>query len=120
MSDLNRLTDVIAAIYAKAPRMRAPTIYDYILGSSTAGPDEGFFSGLLERFPAKWMPVRVKKTRQNKEVEPPFRFNRNGKALESDSTQLNQTLASLPPRSFPRDLAERVSIANLMVEKGAA
>jgi hypothetical protein len=33
----------------------------------------------LERFPAKWMPVRVKKTRQNKEIEPPFRFNRNGK-----------------------------------------
>jgi hypothetical protein len=33
----------------------------------------------LERFPAKWIPVRVKKTRQNKEIEPPFRFNRNGK-----------------------------------------
>jgi hypothetical protein len=41
----------------------------------------------LERFPAKacpaldagWMPVRVKKARQNKEIEPPFRFNRNGK-----------------------------------------
>src|SRR6266404_1329910 len=28
------------------------------------------------------MPVRVKKTRQNKEIEPPFRFNRNGKALD--------------------------------------
>jgi hypothetical protein len=25
------------------------------------------------------MPVRVKKTRQNKKIEPPFRFNRNGK-----------------------------------------
>src|SRR5882672_4872691 len=24
----------------------------------------------LERFPAKWMPVRVKKTRQNKKIEP--------------------------------------------------
>jgi hypothetical protein len=23
-----------------------------------------------ERFPAKWAPVRVKKTRQNKEIEP--------------------------------------------------
>ncbi len=33
----------------------------------------------LERFPAKWMPVRVTKTRQNKKIEPPFRFNRNGK-----------------------------------------
>ena len=27
-----------------------------------------------ERFPAKWIPVRVKKTRQNKRQEPPFRF----------------------------------------------
>ncbi len=25
---------------------------------------------LLERFPAKWIPVRVKKTRQNKNLEP--------------------------------------------------
>jgi hypothetical protein len=33
----------------------------------------------LERFRAKWVPVRVKKTRQNKRLEPPFRFNRNGK-----------------------------------------
>jgi len=33
----------------------------------------------LERFPAKWVPVRVKKARQNKKLEPPFRFNRNGK-----------------------------------------
>src|SRR6266404_1021131 len=32
-----------------------------------------------ERFRAKWMPVRIKKTRQNNEIEPPFRFNRNGK-----------------------------------------
>jgi hypothetical protein len=32
----------------------------------------------LERFPAKWAPVRVKKTRQNEKPEPPFRFNRNG------------------------------------------
>jgi len=38
-----------------------------------------------ERFPAKWMPVRVKKTRQNKEIEPPFRFNRNGKGSRTCS-----------------------------------
>jgi hypothetical protein len=31
-----------------------------------------------ERFRAKWIPVRMKKTRQNKKLEPPFRFNRNG------------------------------------------
>src|ERR1700730_14058929 len=34
-------------------------------------------------FNAKWVPVRVKKTRQNKEIEPPFRFNRNGKGSGS-------------------------------------
>jgi hypothetical protein len=27
---------------------------------------------LLERFRAKWVPVRVKKTRQNKKLEPGF------------------------------------------------
>ncbi|GEC53886.1 hypothetical protein BEL01nite_29290 [Bradyrhizobium elkanii] len=32
----------------------------------------------LERFRAKWLPVRVKKTRQSKCLEPPFRFYRNG------------------------------------------
>src|SRR5262249_56707993 len=33
----------------------------------------------LERFRAKWAPVRVKKTRQNKSQEPVlFRFNRTG------------------------------------------
>ena len=36
---------------------------------------------VLERFRAKWVPVRVKKTRQNKKLEPPIRFNRNGKRL---------------------------------------
>jgi hypothetical protein len=33
----------------------------------------------LEHFRAKWKPVRVKKPRQTKEIEPPFRFHRNGK-----------------------------------------
>jgi hypothetical protein len=41
----------------------------------------------LEGFPAKacpgldpgWTPVRVKKTRQTREIEPAFRFDRNGK-----------------------------------------
>ena len=32
-----------------------------------------------------WVPVRVKKTRLNKRLEPPFRFNRNDKALERRS-----------------------------------
>jgi hypothetical protein len=43
----------------------------------------------FERFQAKacpgrdpeWIPVRVKKTRQDKKPEPPFRFNRNGGSM---------------------------------------
>src|SRR6266513_2899005 len=35
----------------------------------------------LERFRAKWRPVRVKKTRQNQESRAPYRFYRNGKML---------------------------------------
>ncbi len=31
------------------------------------------------RFRAKWVPVRVKKTRRNKNLEPPLRYNRSGK-----------------------------------------
>src|SRR5262249_52088733 len=34
----------------------------------------------LERFRAKWIPVRVKKTRQNKKLELRFRFHQNGKS----------------------------------------
>src|SRR5882724_4540573 len=60
-------------------------------------------SAYLDRFPAKacpaldagWMPVRVKKTRQNKEIEPPFRFNRNGKG--SAIIELRQALSSIAP-----------------------
>src|SRR5215468_8075250 len=45
-----------------------------------SGPsDHSGMTAQLERFRAKWAPVRVKKTRQNKNLEPPFRFNRNGK-----------------------------------------
>jgi hypothetical protein len=32
----------------------------------------------IERFQAKWEPVRAKKTRQNKNPKAPFRFDRNG------------------------------------------
>jgi hypothetical protein len=38
----------------------------------------------LERFQAKWIPVRVKETRQNKEMEPSFRSNRNRKGSGGD------------------------------------
>ena len=40
-----------------------------------------FFFGLARAFSSEVDPVRVKKTRQNKESRAPFRFNRNGKAL---------------------------------------
>jgi len=47
-----------------------------------------------ERFQAKWRPVRVKKTRQIKNLEPfPFRFHRNGKG-SSDA----QEPCSIPKR----------------------
>jgi hypothetical protein len=36
---------------------------------------------LLERFPAKWIPVRVKKKRQNKRLEPGSDSIRTDKAL---------------------------------------
>jgi hypothetical protein len=36
----------------------------------------------LERFRAKWIPVRVKKTRQNKKLEPGSDSIRTEKALE--------------------------------------
>ena len=38
-------------------------------------------AGNLERFPAKWRPVRVKKTRQNKNLEPRFDAIEAQKAL---------------------------------------
>jgi hypothetical protein len=55
----------------------------------------------LERFRAKacpgldpgWPPVRVKKTRQNKKQEAPFRFNRNGKGSR---TVTEATMADTP------------------------
>ena len=46
---------------------------------ATAEPFACIAMPALERFRAKWAPVRVKKTRQNKNLEPSFRFNRNGK-----------------------------------------
>jgi len=65
--------------------------------SECMGGAEGRIVGLLrliaanwQRFPAKWVPIRVKKTRQNKEIEPPFRFNRNGKGSSSEEALLLQ------------------------------
>ena len=38
--------------------------------SKCEGMNNDFFSRQLEHFPAKWVPVRVKKMRQNKKLEP--------------------------------------------------
>src|SRR5665213_614573 len=51
-------------------RKPVPTFRDHALGAAetaTSPPDN---ARQLERFRAKWTPVRVKKTRQNKELEP--------------------------------------------------
>ena len=40
---------------------------------------------VVERFRAKWIPVRVKKTRQNKKLEPGSDPIRTGKALAERS-----------------------------------
>ena len=56
----------------------------------------------LERFPAKWTPVRVKKTRQNKNLEPfPFRFHRNGKGSSCAACCIGYALSSAPARTSP-------------------
>jgi hypothetical protein len=40
---------------------------------------------MLERFPAKWIPVRVKKTRQTNNLEPRFDSIGTEKALGLDA-----------------------------------
>jgi hypothetical protein len=48
---------------------------------SQRSPGHHVDGGSLERFRAKWMPVRVKKTRQNKRLEPGSDSIRTDKAL---------------------------------------
>jgi hypothetical protein len=52
-----------------------------------------------ERFPAKWRPVRVKKTRQNKNLEPRFDSIEAEKALENELER------------FPRGADQPISLA---------
>ncbi len=57
----------------------------------------GAVLGEVERFRAKWAPVRVKKTHQNKRLEPLFRFNRNRKGSGPRVQRVsNQDLDQLP------------------------
>src|SRR5439155_5729746 len=60
---------------------------------------------LLERFQAKWIPVRVKKTRQNKKIEP-----------RSDSIGTEKALAQSGYRFSLATNAERVC-AEIMLQK---
>ena len=49
----------------------------------------------LERFRAKWIPVRMKKTRQNKSLERRFRFNQNRSCSRKQSRQKSRPKAAL-------------------------
>ncbi len=53
----------------------------------------------LERFRAKWIPVRVKKTRQNKNLEPGSNSIRTGKALACGCA--TTTVRNSPVRNHP-------------------
>src|ERR1700682_6573656 len=46
----------------------------------------------LERFQAKWKPVRVKKTRQIKESRAPLRFYRSGKGSSTTESEGRRSL----------------------------
>jgi hypothetical protein len=66
---------------------------------------EGFVKvGYLERFRAKWIPVRVKKTRQNKMLEPGSDSIRTDKALWSRSrrTALAMTCSTVAQSGLRR------------------
>src|ERR1700733_6863003 len=54
---------------------------------------------ILERFRARWIPVRVKKTRQNKRLEPGSDSIRTDKALGTSRQ------AGLKPVKLSRDIA---------------
>src|SRR5258707_820956 len=69
--------------------------------------------GLLERFQAKWKPVRVKKTRQIKNLEPRFDSieTENAAIISGQSFQANHfsdalTATNLAVRALPMPLTE--------------
>jgi hypothetical protein len=57
----------------------------------------------LERFQAKWKPVRVKKTRQIKNLEPRFDSIEAEKALAAKSALAAQWCAIATPRTTVAD-----------------
>src|SRR4051812_21122183 len=100
------------------------------MASARAAGDHGAFPGMqfradgiggahaLKRFRAKWIPVRVKKTRQNKNLEPGADSITTGKALgcapvkpADDATRVRQLCPSGDPvraaaQDFSLPLAE--------------
>jgi transposase len=101
--------EAFAGSVTSMPSKRACAVSRPLIGSPSGVPPPGRSYkrciAYLERFPAKWMPVRVKKTRQNKEVEPPFRFNRNGKG----SSWKHGSPASLAAARLPRAIRYALS-----------
>src|SRR5262249_25364415 len=65
------------------------------------------------RFRAKWVPVRVKKTRQDKKPEPRFRFNRNGIGSSADRGPPHSgrrfSLPSIPTVAAAKGVAVRLA-----------
>jgi hypothetical protein len=53
-------------------------------------------AAVLERFRAKWIPVRVKKTRQNKRLEPGSDSIRTDKALDAPELSWSHNTATEP------------------------
>ena len=60
--------------------------------------DANFCFGSLERFRAKWIPVRVKKTRQNKNLEPRSDSIGTEKALDGPPLQADPVASGLSAR----------------------
>jgi hypothetical protein len=65
----------------------------------------------LERFQAKWIPVRVKKTRQNKRLEPGSDSIRTDKALDAKPVPVLLILLQVKPFDRPRHHAIIAEIA---------
>src|SRR6202041_637316 len=83
---------------------------------------------ILERFRAKWIPVRVKKTRQNKNLEPRSDSigtemalgkqertskNNRGRAMADETATLAAYVANLKFEDIPHQVLERAKVLTL-------
>ena len=89
MRDLPTADLVLCQLRGRSLSVAAATFAE-ILCQEPAEHQAAYQAGFLERFQAKWTPVRVKKTRQIKNSRVPFRFNRNG-ALENHVVRKRST-----------------------------